>query len=84
MRYEASFEINTHDIDFNDNLTPSNLLKYLNEAGNMQMRARRPSYEEFFEQGLAFIVTRNTIEIYDSLHKYDKFTVQTWPCPSRA
>ncbi len=67
------------DTNSNDIIRPSALLRFMQEAANHNMRKCRPTYEELFAQGLAFILSRMSVKCYDTIHAYDELTVQTWP-----
>lgn len=83
MRYQDSYTVTSHDTDYNNFIRPSLLQRYMIETADHQMRDRRPTYYELFQQGKAFILTRITIEIYGQISKYDKIDVQTWRCPEK-
>ncbi len=83
MRYTENYEITCHDVDVNNNIKPSLILRYMQETANHHMRDRKPSYTELFSEGKSFILTRITIEIYAQLHQFDKIQVQTWRCPEK-
>lgn len=83
MRYTENYEVTCHDVDVNNNIKPSLILRYMQETANHQMRDRKPSYYDLFFAGKSFIVTRVTIEIFAQLHQYDKIQVDTWNCPAK-
>lgn len=83
MRYQDSYTVTSHDTDYNDYIRPSLLQRYMIETADHQMRDRKPTYYELFQDGKAFILTRITIEIYGQISKYDKIDVQTWRCPEK-
>lgn len=83
MRYTECYEVTSHDVDVNNNIKPSLLLRYMQETANHQMRDRKPSYYDFFFEGKSFIVTRITMEIYAQLHQFDRIEVDTWRCPAK-
>lgn len=83
MRYIENYEVTCHDVDVNNNMKPSLVLRYMQETANHQMRDRKPSYYDLFFAGKSFIITRITIEIYEQLHQYDQFEVATWRCQEK-
>lgn len=83
MKYQENYEISCHDVDVNNNIRPSLILRYMQDVANHQMRDRKPSYLELFAEGKAFVVTRMTIEIYEQLHQYDKILVSSWSCSGK-
>ena len=83
MRYTEHFEVFDYQVDINDNIRPSELVRLLQETADHQMRDRGPTYEELFFQGKAFILTRMNVEILEPLHQYDRIDVDTWRCPAK-
>lgn len=78
--YFDEYTIMVHDVDARYKLKPSAFFRYIQETANHQMRDCRPNYEELFESGRAFILSRLTINVYETPTQYDKIVVQTWPC----
>lgn len=78
MKYYEHFEVLSTDVDMNNNMRPSLYFRYLQETANHQMRDRRPTYDELFAQGVALIVTRMQLEIYQPVHQYDEIETSTW------
>jgi len=83
MRYIDSYTVISHDVDVNDNMKPSQVFKYLQEAAMHQMWDRKPSYYDFFFEGKSFVVTRMSVEILKQMHQYDKLEIGTWNCPAK-
>lgn len=83
MKFHDQFEVSCLDVDENDHIRPTGLLRYLQDTADHQMRDRKPSYAEFFAEGKAFIVTRMSIEIFAQLHQYDKIDTYTWACDAK-
>ena len=78
MYYSNEYEVTCHEVDTNNNIKPSELVRFLQNTADHQMRDRKPTYYELFTQGKAFILTRLTVEILGPLHQYDKLEVRTW------
>ncbi len=83
MRFTEEYEITSHDIDVNNNVTPSLIIRYMQETANHQMRDRKPTYLDLFTKGFSFVITRMTVEIYEQLHQYDHIKVSTWSCEEK-
>lgn len=83
MRYRENYLVTSHDVDVNNNMKPSLILRYMQETANHQMRDRKPSYYDLFFEGKSFIITRITIEVYEQIHQYDQIEVATWRCPEK-
>lgn len=84
MRFKEEYEVTSHDIDVNNNVRPSFIIRYMQETANHQMRDGKPTYMDFFRNDKSFIVTRMTVEIYEQLHQYERITVETWSCPPKS
>lgn len=84
MLYTENYDILGNDCDLNDTLRPTMVLRYMQETANRQMSACGPSYNDLFEQGLAFILSRISVVYYDQLHPHDKIAVETWPSESKS
>lgn len=83
MLFEKEYTVTSHDTDSKNVIKPSELLRYLQDTANSQMKAEKPSYDELHANGKAFIIAKISVDIFDELHKYDKLTVRSWPCHSR-
>lgn len=83
MRYQDCYTVTSHDVDINNHMRPSMVQRYMIETADHQMRDRKPTYYELFQEGKAFIVTRISIELYAQVEKYDEIEVQTWRCPEK-
>lgn len=79
MIFTETRTVEVLDTNSNNVIRPSALLRFMQEAANHNMRACRPTYEELFEQGLAFILSRISVKCYSTIRAYDKLTVKTWP-----
>ena len=78
MRYQESFEVYSSMIDMNGQIRPSDLIRFMQETADHQMRDEGPSYVEFFEMGQAFIITRMLVKIHKQLVEYDRVKGSTW------
>ncbi len=71
------------DVAPNGAVRPAALLRYFQEAINLQMYDNPPSTEGLFENGQAFILSRTSMELYIDLAVYDEIEVVTWANTSR-
>lgn len=78
MKYTETYKIASFDVDKNNHIRPTNLINYLQETANHQMRDRKPSYYDFFNDGKSFVVTRMSIEILEQIGQYEEVEVRTW------
>lgn len=83
MKFEKNYEVGSYDIDINDNMKVSYILRYMEEAGDAQMRAADFSYEDWFNSGKSFILIRIGLEVYEEIKKYDKIISKTWTCGAK-
>ena len=83
MKFEKHFQVLSTDAAHNRLVRPSAILRYLQEAAVHQMLTEGPSYRDLFEQGLAFILSRINLRLYQPLYEYEHITVQTWACAER-
>ena len=78
MPYEFSTEVMAHDIDIHCEATPSNIIKYLQEAVDRKLKECHPTYEELLNQNLSFVVSRTALKMYSPLKEYSRIAVETW------
>lgn len=79
MKYTINLTVNTHDTDMHGAVRPSVILRYMQEAANLQMNHTHPSSDELrFEMGKAFILSKVTVNIYSDLRAEDQIEVSTW------
>lgn len=83
MKYQENYNVKFHDTDVNEVVSVSHLLKFMQETSMRHMKARKPSYEELFNDKKAFILSNIRIEIYNPIYAYEDIVAKTWACPSR-
>ena len=83
MKWTEKYRINTHDTDFNRVVSASGIMRYMQDSSNYQMEGESPSYNELFDSGLAFVLSRLRLSIYAPLYSHDEITAETWACESR-
>lgn len=84
MYYTEHYAVSSHDVDVNNNIRPSIVLRFMQETANHQMRDGHPSYQELFFSGQSFVVSRVSIEILKQLHQYDEIESRCWTCEGKA
>ncbi|MBR6917572.1 MAG: thioesterase family protein [Clostridia bacterium] len=84
MKQIENYKINVHDTDLNGLLSPTGYLRYLQDAAFCQMECDGPSYNELFEKGLAFILSRIRILFFEPVRSHEVVTVSTWSCGGHA
>ena len=83
MKYSAEFRLTSMDIAPNGSVRPGALLRYFQEAINLQMHDNPPSTEDLFDNGQAFILSRTTMHLYIPFRVYDTVKVVTWANTSK-
>lgn len=83
MKWSGEYRIIAGDVDCNDIVSASSIFRYMQEAANSAMEADGPSYNELFDQGLAFILSRMRMSSYSPIRAHDNVVVQSWACESR-
>ena len=84
MIYTKHYTIRWHDTDSNRNLTPTNLLMYMEETSDYHLRDAGMTLDELRDRrGLAFLLSRIAVRVYEPLHVGEAIDVETWICESR-
>ena len=78
MKHVCYFDVNSHDEDMFGSVKAGAVLRYMQEAANLQLYETGYSYDEMFRQGRAFILSRINVSIYAELHPHDKLRAETW------
>lgn len=84
MKYSNDFTVTSHDVDINNNIKPSIVLRYMQETAKHHMRDTEPSYDELYACGQSFIISRISIQMCGAINKYENIKVSTWMCPEKA
>ena len=83
MKHFETFRINSHNVDLNDVVRPSAVLRYMQETANLQLYVHHPSLDELKAMGKAFLLSRMNMSIYSPLRKFEEITASTWACEGR-
>lgn len=78
MRHTETYKVNTHDVDCNGNLSPTGYMRYLQDSAHCQLVDEKPSYDDLFDRGLAFVLSRFKAEFYESVHSQETVEADTW------
>lgn len=78
MKWEETYDIKYYDTNKNDMLGISNIFVLCQETAMRQMEACKPSYEDLFNEGKAFILSSMRVELYYPIYAYEKINVKTW------
>ncbi len=82
-KYTYTREVDAHDTDPYDILRPSGCLRYMQTAANLQLHSFGPTSEELRQAGLAFVLTRVSLDFLLPLHAYETVTAETFALESR-
>lgn len=83
MKWTEDYRINSHDVDLNRTASASAIMRYMQDTANLHMEGTRPSYDELFDSGYAFILSRFSMFVYAPLHSHELIQAQSWACDSR-
>lgn len=84
MRWSGEYRINANDIDVNNIVSASGVLRYMQDAANSQMEEDGLSYSTLVEEyGLAFVLSKLRMSLYAPLYSHDRIIGESWACLSR-
>ena len=84
MKFTYHYKTKWHDTDANREVRPSQILAYMQETSNYHLISAGMSLDTLRDtRGLAFLLSRIAIRIYQPLHADEEIDVQTWVCESR-
>ena len=83
MKWTEQYKLGAAETDINSVASPSAILRYMQDSSNSQMLAMKPTYEELFDKGLSFVLSKITVSMYGTLKAHDRFEGETWACPSK-
>ena len=78
MKWEETYDIKYYDTNKNEMLGLSNIFVLLQETAMRQMRACKPSYQDLFNEGRAFILSSMRVELYYPIYAYEEIKVKSW------
>ncbi|MBR5322951.1 MAG: hypothetical protein IKU48_05345 [Clostridia bacterium] len=83
MIYSENYRIRSHNCDFNGVVRPSEILRYMHETANLQMRKYGPSGAALRADNKAFILSKINLSFYRELRAIDEIRVETWAVESK-
>ena len=83
MKWSEEYRINSHDVDLNRIVSASAVMRYMQDTANLHMENMKPSYNELFDAGYAYMLSRFAVSVYLPLYSHDRITSQSWACESR-
>lgn len=78
MRFDETYRINTNDADMNGVVSVSAVMRIMQDTASLAMEADKPSYDELFDSGYSFILSRFFVRISEPLYPHDTVVSETW------
>ncbi len=79
MKFKQQYTVKWHDTDANRQVTPSQIMMYLQETANIQLAKHAISLDELRDRnGLAFLLSSISVCMYQPLYAHEQIEVQTW------
>jgi len=83
MKWTERYKLLATDTDLNNTVTPSAILRYMQDTANRQMEGHPPTYDELIGRGLSFVLSRIRLSVYSALRSHDEIVSETWVTESR-
>ncbi len=84
MKHTERYTVKWHDTDASRRVRPSELLVYMQETANLQFeRADRDLDKERDSEGIAFILSKISLDFFAPVYAYEQIEVETFTCESR-
>jgi acyl-CoA thioesterase FadM len=83
MKWTGKYRTLSTDTDLNNIVSPTNLLRYMQDSAFSEMKADGESYDDLFSRGLSFVLSRMRVSFYAPVRANDELECQTWTCESR-
>lgn len=85
MKYNEEYTVKSNEADIHNALRPTQLIQYMQETADHQMRDQDIDYVKMhFELRKAFVVSRMSVEVLESIGMYDHIDATTWITEGRA
>ncbi len=79
MIFTQQYTVKWHDTDVNRRVRPSQILMYMQETANLQLKTSNMDLDRLRdEKKLGFLLSRISVCIYEQLYAHDAIDVQTW------
>lgn len=83
MKQIEHYRVPIHDTDVNRIASASAILRYMQEAANLQFENQHPTLDELRNNGKTFILSKLNMSVYQPIYGCDMITAETWPCESK-
>ncbi len=78
MKYTETYKVMSQFTDANGILRLGSLIRYMQETAKNEMAEDKPSYDELWERGYSFIITRLSVSIYADIFANDIIEIESW------
>lgn len=82
MIFQNTFQVNSHDCDFNHIARPSAVMTYIQECANLHLETYGPTDAEMRADGHCFVLSRIGLTLRTPIKAYETLTAETWAAPS--
>ncbi len=83
MYHKEEYDVSSQEFWPNGNIRPTTVWRYLQESASRQMSAEGPSYEQLWNKGFAFVLSRINVLFHKPIVPFEKITCRTWACDER-
>jgi len=83
MIWSVNKSVSPHDLDFNNILSASGALRFLQDAAYSQMFYNPPTMDQLRAEGKVFLLSRVSMNIYAPVFVEEKLISQSWSCESK-
>jgi len=78
--WRENFEVKSYYVDFQQNLKPSVLMQFFQEAASNHAEELGGGYDVLISRGLFWALSRLNVEITRMPHWGESVIIETWPC----
>ena len=78
MKFSFNHRVSGYETDINGVVSVTSILRYAQEAANLQHLTYGPTINELRESGTAFILARVALDYIEPIREHDELTITTW------
>ncbi|MBO5744585.1 MAG: hypothetical protein J6R60_02235 [Clostridia bacterium] len=78
MKWLGNFKFSSHDTDYQEVVKASSVVEYMQEGARLQLEECGPTEKDMKANNFAFVLSRTTAAIYQTLLVDDEISVETW------
>ena len=78
MKFSYNHKVNGYETDLNGVVNVTSILRYAQEAANLQHLKYGPTIPELRESGKAFILSRVALDYIKPIKVHDELVISTW------